>query len=108
MNTFRQDTDQDIEKLIEKTEKEGEQDEQVKDGLSFSFAKIWAANMDSLEEVQDVDQGDSWAQTLQKITSERDKLKSQEVVQSGRGVRRRAAAFAKVGISCCSVGRCGD
>lgn len=64
--------------------------------MSFSFAKVWAADKDSLEEVEDIDQGDSWAQTLQKITEERDKVRMQEVVLSGRGVKRRAAAISKV------------
>ncbi|RDB29203.1 Chromatin remodeling factor mit1 [Hypsizygus marmoreus] len=88
-------TDHDIEKLVEKTEKEGEQQEPAKEGMSFAFAKIWAADKDSLEEVEDVDQGDSWAQTLQQITSERDKAQAQDIAASGRGVRRRAAAVAK-------------
>ncbi|KAF8898923.1 SNF2 family N-terminal domain-containing protein [Infundibulicybe gibba] len=89
-------TDNDIEKLIDKTEKEGDQEEEVaKEGaMSFSFAKIWAADKDTLEEVEEVDQGDAWAQTLQTITTERAKIQ-QEVAKSGRGVRRRAAAAAK-------------
>ena len=65
-------------------------------GLSFSFAKIWAADKDSLEEVQEDDQTDSWAQALQKITIEREKERVKEVTLSGRGVRRRAADIAKV------------
>ncbi|KAG6890733.1 hypothetical protein C0992_013116 [Termitomyces sp. T32_za158] len=88
-------SEQDIEKLIEKTEQEGEEQEPVKEGMSFSFAKVWAADKDFLEEVEDIDQGDSWAQTLQKITEERDKVRMQEVVLSGRGVKRRAAAVSK-------------
>ncbi|KAF5384826.1 hypothetical protein D9615_001372 [Tricholomella constricta] len=88
-------TDNDVEKLIEKTEKEGEEQEEVKEGMSFAFAKVWAADKDSLEEVEDIDQGDSWAQTLQKITLERDKTRSEEVALSGRGVKRRAAAIPK-------------
>jgi hypothetical protein len=63
--------------------------------LSFSFAKIWEADKDSLVEVEDQDQGDSWAQTLEKITAEREKTQRQEIALSGRGVRRRAA-IAKV------------
>lgn len=64
--------------------------------MSFSFAKVWAAEKDTLEDVADEDQGDSWAQTLQKITAEREKVQAQEIALSGRGVRRRAAAIAKV------------
>ena len=93
---MNQDTDNDIEKLIERTETEGEQEEQNKGGaLSFSFAKIWEADKDSLTEVGDQDQGDSWAQTLEKITAEREKIRSQEIMLSGRGAPRRAA-MAKV------------
>lgn len=63
--------------------------------MSFSFAKIWAADKDSLEEViEDNDQGDSWAQTLKKINAEREKVQSQVVAASGRGARRKAAAAA--------------
>jgi chromodomain-helicase-DNA-binding protein 4 len=89
------DADQDIDNLIEKTEQEGEKDEkeeEVKDGaLSFSFAKVWASDKGAMEEVQDNDQGDSWTQTLQKITAERDQRQAEQVVASGRGVRRAAA-----------------
>ncbi|KAG5353235.1 hypothetical protein C0989_009198 [Termitomyces sp. Mn162] len=85
----------DIERLVEKTEQEGEKQEPVKEGMSFSFAKVWAADKDSLEEVEDIDQGDSWAQTLQKITADRDKVPIQETALSGRGVKRRAAAISK-------------
>ncbi|KAG6854234.1 hypothetical protein C0991_009252 [Blastosporella zonata] len=85
-------SEQDIEKLVEKTEKEGDEQEQVKEGMSFAFAKVWAADKDSLEEVEDVDQGDSWAQTLKKITEERDKVQMEDIALSGRGVKRRAAA----------------
>lgn len=99
LNGRKQDTDNDIDKLIERTEKEGEQEVQSKEGvLSFSFAKIWEADKDSLAEVEDQDQGDSWAQTLQKITAEQEKMQNQEIVLSGRGVRRRAA-IAKVASS---------
>ncbi|KIL71765.1 hypothetical protein M378DRAFT_155365 [Amanita muscaria Koide BX008] len=85
-------TDQDIDKLIERTEQEGEEQKEVEESaLSFSFAKVWAADKDTLEDVPDDNQGDSWAQTLQKINAERDKMRMQEVAASGRGVRRAAA-----------------
>lgn len=58
---------------------------------SFSFAKIWTADKDTLEEVVDEDQGDSWAQTLLKITAERSTLETIETAATGRGVRRKAA-----------------
>lgn len=95
------DTDHDIEKLIEKTEKEGDQEVAPKEsGLSFAFAKIWAADKDELEEIEEDlpdDQGDSWAHTLQRIAAEREKAQAQETREmTGRGVRRRAAANPQV------------
>ncbi|KAJ7492793.1 SNF2 family DNA-dependent ATPase [Mycena latifolia] len=87
-------TDTDIDKLIDKTEQEAEPEQTNEEGaLSFSFAKIWAAEKDSLEEVvEEEDHGDSWAQTLQKINEEREKSRAHEIALSGRGARRRAAA----------------
>ncbi|KAJ7654999.1 SNF2 family DNA-dependent ATPase [Mycena polygramma] len=87
-------TDTDIDKLIDKTEQEAEPEQTNEEGvLSFSFAKIWAAEKDSLEEVmEEEDQGDSWAQTLQKINEDREKVRAHEIATSGRGARRRAAA----------------
>lgn len=89
------DSDQDILKLIEKTEVEGDEEDKPKEGAGFSFAKIWAADKDDLEEVEDQDQTDSWAQTLQKIEAERAKEVAKVEAESGRG-RRKAAAIAKV------------
>ncbi|EGO30851.1 hypothetical protein SERLADRAFT_444458 [Serpula lacrymans var. lacrymans S7.9] len=86
-------SDIDIEKLIEKTEKEGDQTDQAKNAGLFSFAKVWAAEKDSLEELDDApenDQRDSWAQTLQRVAAERDVAQAKEA--TGRGVRRRVAA----------------
>ncbi|KAH7910697.1 hypothetical protein BJ138DRAFT_1064605 [Hygrophoropsis aurantiaca] len=87
-------TETDIEKLVEKTEKEGDDKEQAKEsGLSFSFAKVWAAEKDSLEELQDKipenDQGDSWTQALERIAAA--KGATQALEATGRGARRRAA-----------------
>ncbi|KAF8634457.1 hypothetical protein AX15_000900 [Amanita polypyramis BW_CC] len=87
-------TEQDVDKLIEKTEQEGEKQEEVKEGaFSFSYAKVWAADKDAMEEVQDDDQVDSWTQTLQKINAERERNQIQEVVTTGRGARRAAASI---------------
>jgi len=53
-----------------------------------------------MEDIQDDDQTDSWAQTLQKITTEREKNQMQEIVASGRGVRRAAANYkVRTGVS---------
>ena len=92
------DSDHDVDKLIEKTEQEGETEERTTDGLSFSFAKIWATDKENLEEIPDdeQEQGDSWAQTLQRMNAEKDKLQSQEAAQSGRGARRKAALLKQV------------
>lgn len=90
------DTDHDVEKLIEKTENEGDKTEAPNEGgMTFSFAKVWAADKDSLEDIEDTaennGQGDSWAQALQLIELERQKEKKQEI--TGRGARRRATAL---------------
>lgn len=62
----------------------------------FSFAKIWTADRDTLEDVQDeADQGDSWANTLQKLNAERDRIKEAEEAKSGRGSKRKAAQLVK-------------
>jgi hypothetical protein len=96
-NATLADTDNDVEKLIEKTEVEGDHEEKQKEGgAAFSFAKIWAADKDSLEElddeaVNDQEAGDSWAQTLERIKLEQ--LKEKEHIVTGRGARRRAAAL---------------
>ncbi|EPQ60503.1 hypothetical protein GLOTRDRAFT_68181 [Gloeophyllum trabeum ATCC 11539] len=87
-------TDQDLEKLIEKTETEGEHvdQEKQKDAGLFAFAKVWSADKDSFEEMPDAgaaEEGDSWAQTLQRIVQEREREQAHEV--TGRGARRRTA-----------------
>ncbi|KAH9942923.1 SNF2 family N-terminal domain-containing protein [Amylocystis lapponica] len=88
-------SEQDMDNLIEKTEKEGDEVEpQEGGGAAFSFAKVWSADKDSLEEMADdantISQVDSWAQTLERLAAERAKEQAKEV--TGRGVRRRAAA----------------
>ncbi|KAF5352561.1 hypothetical protein D9756_006063 [Leucocoprinus leucothites] len=87
-------SDQDILKLIEKTEVEGDEEDKPKEGQTFSFAKIWAADRDSLEEIEDNDQADSWATALKQIEAERAKEVAKAEAESGRG-RRKAAAVAK-------------
>lgn len=80
--------------MIERTEKEGDQVEsEINANQAFSFAKIWSADKDELEDVQDDANGaqlDSWAQTLERIATERTKTQAAEM--TGRGVRRKAAA----------------
>jgi chromodomain-helicase-DNA-binding protein 4 len=101
---FKPDSDQDIVRLLEKTEKEAvKETSKAGGGLSFSFAKIWAADKDSLDEVSEEDQRDSWAQTLAKINEETAKQQAMEVTQSGRGIRRKAADIAKVSCYVCVI-----
>ncbi|KAF5323433.1 hypothetical protein D9611_005738 [Ephemerocybe angulata] len=88
-------SESDIDQLIEKTEKEGDGSDVPKEGAAFSFAKVWSADKDQLEEVADEDQVDSWAQTLVKINEEREKERQEEIAVSGRGARRKAADVAK-------------
>ncbi|KAI0689886.1 SNF2 family N-terminal domain-containing protein [Cytidiella melzeri] len=88
-------SDHDIDKLIEKTETEGDQQESAsKEAAAFSFAKIWSADKDALEDL-DTDnaeleaQDNAWARTLQRIAEER--AKEELVETTGRGTRRKAA-----------------
>ncbi|KAG1825750.1 SNF2 family N-terminal domain-containing protein [Suillus subaureus] len=88
--------DNDVEKLIEKTELEGDQQAATKEaGLSFAFAKVWAADKDTMEEIQedvpDPEQGDSWALALERIAAAKGAEQVTEV--TGRGARRKAAAI---------------
>lgn len=91
------DSEMDVKNLIVKTEEAKEQDEQEegKSGsFSFSFAKVWAADKDTLDEMPDeseqpAEATDSWARTLEKIEVEREMAKAAEI--SGRGARRKAA-----------------
>lgn len=96
------DSENDIDALITKTEQPPEEEEKdtesSKASNPFSFAKVWTADKETLEDLGDEDQGDSWADTLQKITTERIKIQIQEAEVSGRGARRRAAQI-KVGRS---------
>jgi hypothetical protein len=88
------DTDADIDSLIEKTEKEGDKVEEHGPSMTFSFAKIWASDKDGTEEMADTApesaEADSWAQTLQRIASEKEQVQAKEV--TGRGAKRKAAA----------------
>jgi chromodomain-helicase-DNA-binding protein 4 len=93
--TSSSDSDQDLDKLIEKTETEDEQPKEAGEdaGHAFSFAKVWTAENDGLEEVDDQahkpEPVDSWAHTLERIAKERAQMKTAE--RTGRGVRRKAA-----------------
>lgn len=99
---FLLDTDVDIEKLILRTEHEGDE---VAEGStntsSFGFAKLWTADKDVLEEIQEdtpQDQDTSfWDAMLAKVTEEQAKAKAAEV--TGRGAKRRAATTVKVRVS---------
>ncbi|KAI9461026.1 hypothetical protein BJY52DRAFT_1168379 [Lactarius psammicola] len=92
-------SEQDLDKLIEKTETEGEQPKEAGEdaGHAFSFAKVWTAENDGLEEVDDRAHEpsgtvDSWAHTLELIAKEQAQMKATE--RTGRGVRRKAAIAA--------------
>ncbi|KAJ4002497.1 SHREC complex subunit Mit1 [Lentinula boryana] len=85
-------SDVDIDNLIAKTEKEGDKELAPKEGAAFSFAKIWTAEKNGLEEIADEGQFevDSWTQTLQKINEERARNQAQEEEEHGKGGRRNA------------------
>ncbi|TDL28199.1 hypothetical protein BD410DRAFT_739739 [Rickenella mellea] len=82
----------DVQKLIEKTEVEGDKQEDTEGKSSFSFAKVWLSDKDTLEDLEEKevpgDQTDSWAQTLAKIAEDSTQVLVQELY--GRGVRRKA------------------
>ena len=91
------DSEHDVDNLIEKTEKEGDQlePESGDAGSLFAFAKVWSADKDDLEELaeeapQHAEEADSWAKALQLIAAR--KAAEQEKEVTGRGVRRKAAA----------------
>ncbi|KAI0361386.1 hypothetical protein OH77DRAFT_1417635 [Trametes cingulata] len=89
-------SEHDIDNLIEKTEKEGDEVEHDSGaGSLFAFAKVWSADKDGLEDLPDdvaenPEEADSWAKALQLIATERAKEREKEI--TGRGVRRKAAA----------------
>ena len=88
--------------MIDKTEKEVPLEVDKGEKPTFSFARVWHAEGDALDELSEAtdvptNESDSWAQTLAKIATERAQAKAVEV--SGRGARRKAAQ-AKVGLQC--------
>ena len=67
-------------------------------GQAFSFAKVWTAENDALEELEDqaperMAAPDSWAHALELIAREQAQMKATE--RTGRGVRRKAAIAAE-------------
>ncbi|KAL5533979.1 hypothetical protein ACEPAG_439 [Sanghuangporus baumii] len=90
-------SENDVETLIKKIETEETKESAESSNNAFSFAKVWSAQKDDLDEfpdeVEDEAQGDSWAQTLQKIALERQGAEDRE--QTGRGARRKAALATK-------------
>jgi len=90
-------SEQDVEKLIEKTISEAIKEvPKSQGGMAFSFAKVWTADKDEMEDLQEDVEGDSWAQALQKMNEEKAKSEQASLTLSGRGVRRKAADKANV------------
>src|SRR5216683_1946181 len=94
------DSDHDLDKLIEKTETEEAPREETGDdtGQAFTFAKVWTAENEELEELEDqaldnTEITDTWAQALELFAKEQAEVKATE--RTGRGVRRRAAIAAE-------------
>ena len=87
------DSEADLENLIKKTEVEGDEVQSNEAANNaFSFAKVFFANKNALEDLPDdntEDNGaDSWAQTLAKIAAAQGNTTGVE--KSGRGARRKA------------------
>ncbi|GJJ09860.1 hypothetical protein Clacol_004084 [Clathrus columnatus] len=91
-------SEQDIDKLIIRTEEEGDAVAEDNNTSGFGFAKLWEAYKDVLKEVQedasteDQDTG-FWDSILAKATEEQAKIGAAEV--TGRGAKRRAATTVK-------------
>lgn len=87
--------------MIEKTETEEEaprEETGEETGQAFTFAKVWTADNDVLEELEDraleyTETTDAWARALELITKEQAQSKVAE--RTGRGVRRKAAIAAE-------------
>ncbi|KAK7012398.1 chromatin remodeling complex subunit [Favolaschia claudopus] len=83
-------SDTDLDNLIWNTEQEAQLPGKSEGGvLSFPFAKVWAAERGSLEDLTE-EHGDSWTDTLQKLADERACPKITIATPSGRGARRAA------------------
>ena len=86
--------------MIEKTEiEEAPREETSEDtGQAFTFAKIWTAENEVLEDLEDqelehTEATDTWARALELIAKEQAQVKAAE--RTGRGVRRKAAIAAE-------------
>jgi len=86
--------------LIEKTEtEEAPREETGEDtGQAFTFAKVWTAENEVLEDLEDqelehTEATDTWAHALELIAKEQAQVKAAE--RTGRGVRRKAAIAAE-------------
>lgn len=94
VDTSPSDTDQDVEKLIDRIENEDPEPASVpgqQSAMSFGFAKIWEADKDALAEVveeKEEDMSGYWAERLARANAEKAMLADQE--RTGRGVRRKA------------------
>lgn len=91
------DTDADIDKLIDRTEKEGDQVEEA--ASAFNFAKLWVIEKDALEEVPDEPANESqdggfWDAILARAAKE--KADKNEGEANGPRPKRRAAAVVQV------------
>lgn len=87
------DSEADIDNLIARTEKEGDEIPEVTNS-SFGFAKLWVVEKDTMEEVVEDVSADAqddgfWGNVLARAAAEKAKAKAAEV--TGRGAKRRAA-----------------
>ncbi|KZT32157.1 hypothetical protein SISSUDRAFT_1037926 [Sistotremastrum suecicum HHB10207 ss-3] len=85
-------SEQDILRLIEKTEVEGDDVTPKEKTAVFDFAKVWTADRETFEDVEDADAAptdDSWAVLLAKAEIAAKQRAIKEEV-TGRGARRRA------------------
>ena len=90
--------------MIEKTETEETPREETGEDTSqaFAFAKVWTAENEVLEELEDqeieyTETTDTWAHALELIAKEHAQVKATE--RTGRGVRRKAVIAAQNQVS---------
>jgi chromodomain-helicase-DNA-binding protein 4 len=112
--TYRADSEADVKNLIERTEQATDEEAEAegKTGdFSFSFAKVWTAEKEELDELPAEDEAtpgaaddaDSFAAVLAQLEVEKAKAKAAEA--TGRGARRRAARTVTVSSARSSLGR---
>jgi chromodomain-helicase-DNA-binding protein 4 len=99
--TLIADSEGDIDNLITRTEKEGDNIQEAT-GTSFGFAKLWVVEKDIMEDIAEDAPADTqddgfWGDVIAQAAAEKAKAKAAEI--TGRGAKRRAAVAQVPGTS---------